>query len=717
MGFQISKNEDFVTPPAAPKKWKRWHAIVLVVFIGLVVRAWAAWQLPIDFDEPTYLNAGYDYARMIKSGDLQGIINYDNNQEHPPLVKLMDSLPFLFTEYEYGSTTELYIDRGLSVFWGTLAVLVLALIDPWAGFFLALDSMVIKYTSQVYLEALPLFFVLLAVFSFRRSFQRPGLNRWFWISAAALGIAVAGKYLYALAGLAILALFIFRKKYQIKDALLFGLVVLLAFWAFDPRLWADPFNHLYSSLTFHLQYTQGTDVLRADYPWYQALNWITASVPWHPEVFFFPTLDLVIFILSLAGMAFGGRKNQWIMIWSVTNFLVLLAWPTKWPQYTLIMIPALCLAAAAGLRWQVAWFQRLEDYWQVVAHLLPRPGKIFWGGLILFVAALGFGKLAFEIHRSQGRIGWQSIQADLSPLPSNYVNDIATTSDGVVALATDKGIAFWSPTQQAPWGNDPVTFTPQNSGLADLQVRVVIPGGGNSWWIGTNNGLNYYDPAQGWKTWRGPDMGLAGSQVNALAIDGKGSLWVGTNNGVAVLESQKWKLFTKQNSGLGDNSVFSILVQPGKAIWFGHLKGVSRMDLATMQWTQYDLSVYGFGWGGTVSLIVDHQDRVWAGTIGSGLNMWDGKQWTNFRVSNSGLPQNNVNRVLEDANGIIWAGCSFSTSPGGLVASFDGEKWSTYDSTYTGYSGSEPVTMAMDQNHRLWIGTRGHGIDTYQSSP
>ncbi len=719
-------DQEFVVSPAAPRRWKRWHAIVLVVFIGLAVRAWAAWQLPIDYDEPTYLNAGYDYAQMLKTGNWQGIINYDTNQEHPPLVKLMDALPFLFTEPKYGSTTEFYVDRAMSVFWGTLAVLILALIDPWAGFFLALDSMVIKYSSQVYLEALPLFFTLLAVFSFRRSYQKPGLNRWFWISAIALGIAIAGKYLYAVVGLAILALFIIQKKYQIKDALVYGLVVLFAFWAFDPRLWTDPLNRLYASLVFHLQYAQGSDVLRASYPWYQALNWITASVPWHPEVFFFPTLDLVVFILALAGLVFTWRKNLWIGVWGVTNFLVLLAWPTKWPQYTLIMIPALCLLAAAGLRWLVAWLKSFEDYWQVFTNLLPRPGKVFWGALILFVAALGVGKLAVEIQRSEGKVGWQSIQADLSPLPSNFVNDIVTAPDGQVTLATDKGISFWIPTEQSPWGDTPQTFTPQNSGLADLQVNVALPSGsmpggstaaGNkSWWIGTKNGLNYYDPAQGWKTWRGSDMGLSGSQVNALAKDDLGNLWVGTNAGAAFFDGH-WKTYTAQNSGLGDNSVFSIAIQPGKAAWFGHLKGVSRMDLATGEWTQFDLSKYGFGWGGTVSLIVDRQDRIWAGTLGSGLNMWDGKAWTNYLVSNSGLPQNNVNRVLEGGNGILWLGCSYSTSPGGTLASFDGENWKVYDSTMTGFSGAEPVVLAMDQNNKLWIGTRGHGVDTFQTSP
>ncbi len=521
---------------------------------------------------------------------------------------------------------------------------------------------------------------------------------------------MSGKYLYALPGLAILTLFFTQKKYGLRDLVLYGLVILAAFWAFNPHLWADPLNRLYTSLAYHLQYSQGLHVQDSNLPWYQAINWITASVTWHPDVFFFPTLDLVIFILALAGMVVGWRKDLWIGVWAVTNFLALLVWPTKWPQYTLILIPALCLAAAAGLRWLVAWLKSFEDYWNVFTNLLPRPGKVFWGALILFVAALGTGKLVVEIERFQGRLGWQSIQADVSPLPSNFVNDIAVSSNGQVALATDKGIAFWTPTQQSPWGEDPVFYT-----LADSPVTSVIPEGADGWFAGSEKGLFYYRQSKGWFIWRHQGIELLDKKITALVID-DGKMLVGTNEGVAYFDGQQWKTLTTQNSGLGDNSVFSIAIQPGKAIWFGHLKGVSRMDLATGEWTQYDLGKYGFGWGGTVSLIVDHQDRVWAGTIGSGLNMWDGKTWTNYLSSNSGLPQNNVDRVLEDANGVLWIGCSYSTSPGGMLASFDGKNWKVYDSSMTGFSGAEPKALAMDQNGRLWIGTRGQGVNIYQTS-
>ncbi|HVP20962.1 MAG TPA: two-component regulator propeller domain-containing protein [Anaerolineaceae bacterium] len=700
---------------ARPSRWRQWQVISLIVVLAALVRIWSAWQLPIDADEPVYMAAAQDYARLIKSGNLQGIINYQVNTEHPPLEKLIYSLPYIFIQPQFGSTTELTINRMVSVFWGTAAVLVLALIDPLAGFFLAWDSMVIKYTSEIYLEALPLFAILFSIYSLMRSLQGPKKNAWFWIAAIAFGVAISGKYLYGLAIFPILTLFfVNREKIQIRDAGFFMLAALFTFWALDPYLWADPIGRLANSLFFHAQYTQGADVLRASYPWYQPVNWISAEVPWHPQVFFFPTLDVVIFILAIIGLYPAARRNVWIIVWIGTSFLTLLVWPTKWPQYTLVLIPPLCLAASGAFYFIASKAREFDTTWNWAEAVLPRPGKVFWWALILFVFGLVTAKVLFEIHQAQSRIGWISIRSEYSPLVSNKVNDLAFDQTGRLLLGTDKGLSIWMPNDKAPWGDTQVNFTTENSGLASLQVTSLLQDDATNWWIGTANGLNYTDLEKKWETYHAQDMGLASSQINDIKKDGQGHIWVGTNAGAAEFDGSHWKPITQQNSGLADNAVYTIGAQPGAAIWFGHLKGISRLDLITGKWTQTELSSYGFGWGGTVDILEDRQNRVWAATIGSGLNVWDGEKWDNYRASNSGLPQNNVNRIIEAPNGVFWLACSYSTEPGGAVASFDGKNWNTYDSSTSGFSGSEPLTLAMDARSRLWIGTSIGGISIYQ---
>jgi hypothetical protein len=92
--------------------------------------------------------------------------------------------------------------------WGTLAVLALAVINPLAGFFLGIDTLSVKYTSEVYLEALPLLTSLLCGLTYvrwvdrahepRTSGQPPVL--WLIPSALFLGMTAASKYVYGVVG-------------------------------------------------------------------------------------------------------------------------------------------------------------------------------------------------------------------------------------------------------------------------------------------------------------------------------------------------------------------------------------------------------------------------------------------------------------------------------------------------------------------------------------
>ncbi|TLN09884.1 transcriptional regulator, partial [bacterium] len=120
--------------------WRRSYTIAVIVLAAALVRVWAAWQLPIDADEPVYMNAASDYARLIQAGDLRGVIDYPENREHPALVKLIYSIPHFFIEPQLECYPELTFNRMVSVVFGTLAVWLVAMVDPLAGLLLALQS-------------------------------------------------------------------------------------------------------------------------------------------------------------------------------------------------------------------------------------------------------------------------------------------------------------------------------------------------------------------------------------------------------------------------------------------------------------------------------------------------------------------------------------------------------------------------------------------------
>ncbi len=707
------------------KGWRRSYSVLLVVLLAALLRAWAAWQLPVDFDEPVYLTAGRQYAHLMQSGDWSGVIDYAENREHPALVKLLYSLPYWFMDEQFGQMSQLYFDRGISALFGVLTVLLVALLDPLAGLLLAAHSMTIKYTSQAYLEALPLFLALVAVLALRRGIQQPmASRRWWWLllSAASFGAAIAGKYTY---GMAVVTLaFVWwregRGRLRWIHLLAYGGLALVIFGLLNPYLWRDPFVRLWQSLFFHTQYAQGTDVLRAAYPWYQPFVWIFFEVPWHPQVFFFPTSDTLVAILALLGVGVGGKKYPWALVWAGTGLLVLLVWPTKWPQYTIVLTPALALLAATLVRRVVKWIGVQESYWNYLEEMLPRPPRLFWilvFGLSLLVV---IGKVAYEFNLAVLRQGWLQVVMDVSPLPSNQVYDVAVNDVGTVYLATANGLAVWKPEAGSPWGTGAQTVQLGKLGLDGTEALTVLASRDGTVWVGTDNGVLHWRGGVDWQTFNMAQMGIRPGRVLALEQSADGRVWVGATTGVAMWDGTSWTALPVGEIGLLDESVFCIAAEDGR-VWFGSLYGVTLLDLTKEQWSwqQFDFRSLGLGWGGVADVMVDSHGVVWAATLGGGLGVWDGVEWNFYRTSNSQLPFNTVHKIVEVQPDVYWLGVGYPTEPGGMMVRLDrragaqAERWRVYLPNNSGYQGQEPLSLALDGQKRLWIGTATGGLYIY----
>ena len=201
---------------------------------------------------------------------------------------------------------------------------------------------------------------------------RPWREPLLWsLSAVALGLTAAGKYVYAVAGLAVAvdALWLVAQQRRPRGLLVlfgWGGLALLVFLAANPYLWPDPFGRLLDSLAFHAAYSQGAHVQQSGYPWYQPFVWLVAPMPvgWHPGIIVTP-LDPLTAALGVGGLrpawrAYGGRGRV-IVLWWAIGLAFTLVWSTKWPQYSLIMTAPMCLCAAAGLRRVVKWIKEITS--------------------------------------------------------------------------------------------------------------------------------------------------------------------------------------------------------------------------------------------------------------------------------------------------------------------------------------------------------------------
>ena len=102
---------------------------------------------------------------------------------------------------------------------------------------------------------------------------------------------------------------------------------------------------------FHFLYAEGRPVTSLDLPWWQPLVWLTRPAPatWHPGLFLVSFPDRLLLVAAALSIGAAWRRRPVWVAWAVVGLAFLLAWPTKWPQYTLMIRPALAGCAGLGL--------------------------------------------------------------------------------------------------------------------------------------------------------------------------------------------------------------------------------------------------------------------------------------------------------------------------------------------------------------------------------
>jgi ligand-binding sensor domain-containing protein len=283
-------------------------------------------------------------------------------------------------------------------------------------------------------------------------------------------------------------------------------------------------------------------------------------------------------------------------------------------------------------------------------------------------------------------------------------------------IGTDGGAAIWKAASGSEVQDDWKVFNPGNSSLPSQHVLSVAQDRRGVLWFGTAAGLASYD-GQDWVVYRATDFGLSDEYINTIAVDDQNRIWIGTIEGAAMFDGITWTAFTEGNSGLVDNAVFSSAVQTFPTydvIWFGTLSGVSSVNPKTGEWKNFTRQEVDLGWGGVSDLMFDSSGTLWVCTEGGGINLWNGREWIQIRVSNSRLPYNIVETVDELEPGVFWIAASIPNSAGGVLAKYGGTSWRIYKESFTGYSGGETMTIDKDSIGRYWFGTRNNGISLYE---
>jgi diguanylate cyclase (GGDEF)-like protein len=347
---------------------------------------------------------------------------------------------------------------------------------------------------------------------------------------------------------------------------------------------------------------------------------------------------------------------------------------------------------------------------QVIDIAEARPGEVWLG-------TLGQGIVAVDTaNRQTRRIRHQPTLP--SSLADNAIRGLQRDRSGLLWVATNRGVSRHDPGQQAvlTMFGAPLASAGTLGGPAPASTEVswILPMPDGRIWLGTHkNGIDIIDPSGKAVAGLRPDASrpaaaLPQDIVLGLARTPDGAVLIGTKRGL-YRAAPDAKRVERLAVGARDPkaATWSLLVDGG-TLWLGGMSdGLWKMDLASgaaepllrdaaarltdqrvmvlekdsgasgALWigTRHGLNRYepksgaltrivpdaakpdGLSAGFITTLFTDRRSRLWIGTYGGGINLLDaGVSPPRFRhlTMAQGLPDDNINAVLEDRAGRIW---------------------------------------------------------------
>ncbi len=217
-----------------------------------------------------------------------------------------------------------------------------------------------------------------------------------------------------------------------------------------------------------------------------------------------------------------------------------------------------------------------------------------------------------------------------------------------------------------------------------------------------------------WVVYNTSNSDLTSGFVSAIAIENNNK-WIGTGHeflsgvmsggGLSMFDNCSWTVCHNPDAELSDNefTIWSIAIDEDNIKWFGtnefNHEAECLVTFDSENWTNYTVSNSGIPDYIVRVVKVDVFNNKWIGTNSGGLVKFDGTTWTVYNTTNSGIPDNRVNTIYTEANGHIWVG----TANG--LAYFDGEIWTVYNTGNSGLPSNSIRAIGKDLFGVYWLGT------------
>ncbi|MFC2113998.1 immunoglobulin domain-containing protein [Bacteroidota bacterium] len=234
--------------------------------------------------------------------------------------------------------------------------------------------------------------------------------------------------------------------------------------------------------------------------------------------------------------------------------------------------------------------------------------------------------------------------------------------------------------------------------------------------------------------------------VYDIKVDNEGKIWTLTSmSELSSYDGADWADIKNNDLNWYSNPLF-IDGQGNK--WANPMFTGTLLKYDGTAWTTYTGSAYGFP-DNKIICISGKGDDIYFGTNDSGLIHFDGTDWETYNFSNSSLPSNRIMASCMDEHDSLWLFCgegylvsmkdgnwNIYSDPlfdlttyaidfdqdGNLwiaqttrVLKFDKEEITEYNSTNSPLPQFSILTVKVDSNNKVWIGTRT-GLFSYKDN-
>ena len=211
------------------------------------------------------------------------------------------------------------------------------------------------------------------------------------------------------------------------------------------------------------------------------------------------------------------------------------------------------------------------------------------------------------------------------------------------------------------YSNDP---NDENS-LPDNQIGAILRDDKGNLWVGTSNGLAYYneekDNFQIYKNKIYDKNSLVYNHVKSLMQDKEGIIWVGTYSGLSIFDTESsikhYKAGPDDDYLLSENMVHGIYEDDEGYLWVGSkTKGVSIIDREKQASSVISIENNNIIKNDTINDITGYKDFIFIATDGGVLKIDKKSKTMKSYTIEDNLVNDAVKDILVDDKGYLWIG-------------------------------------------------------------